>query len=69
MALFSRDPFDVPARRLDAKGLRERSGMKNLQALGFLLRSVRWESAEDQSGKQCSKQGKIKELKHFNKTS
>ena len=35
----------------------------------FLLRSLRWElAAEDQTGEQYSKQGKIKELKHLNNT-
>ena len=47
-----------------------RFGIKNLQARRFLSRSLRWESAaEDQTGEQYSKQGRIKELKHLNKTS
>ena len=46
-----------------------RFGIKNLQARRFLSRSLRWESAaEDQTGEQYSKQGRIKELKHLNKT-
>ena len=47
-----------------------RFGIKNLQARRFLSRSLRWESAaEDQTGEQYSKQGRMKELKHLNKTS
>ena len=45
------------------------SGIENLQHLRFLSRSARCEStAEDQTGEQYSRQGKVKELKHFNKT-
>ena len=45
------------------------SGMKNLQHLRFLSKSLRCESAaEDQTGEQYPRQGRIKELKHFNKT-
>ena len=47
-----------------------RFGIKNLQAHRFLLRSLRWESAaEDQTREQYSKQGRIKELKHLDRTS
>ena len=47
-----------------------RFGIKNLQALRFISRSLRWESAaEDQTGEQYSKQGRIKKSNHFNKTS
>ena len=46
-----------------------RSGIRNLQAFKFLSKSLRCESAaENQTGEQYSKQDKIKELKHFNKT-
>ena len=45
------------------------SGIKNLQHLRFLSRSLRCVSAaDDQTGEQYSRQGRIKELKHFNKT-
>ena len=60
----------IPKVSILSEQLIVRFGIKNLQARRFLSWSLRSESAaEDQTGEQYSKQGRIKELKHLNKTS